>query len=100
MAERALLPPRLRDWEEGKRQTGVFIRTRRGSVVQATRHDASKFEQEVLFAVVSGAIDRIPVRLQAEVRTALRMLSLEDSGERDPLGVCTPLHTSIGKVRP
>jgi hypothetical protein len=41
MMRRQLMPPRRKDWKEGKYQIGLFIRTEEGGTIEATSNEAT-----------------------------------------------------------
>lgn len=42
MGRQSSMPPRLKDWKEGKNQIGLFIRTKDGGVIEAVSNDATE----------------------------------------------------------
>lgn len=59
MGEHSDLPPRLRNWTEGTPQVGVFIRTRKGSVISLVNDLASEDQEAIVLALIMGT-DNIP----------------------------------------
>jgi hypothetical protein len=74
VSDRPLLPPRLKDWTEGKYQIGVFVRTRTGGTVQGSFPDASDLDVKLLMAVVVGNANKLSPRLQAEIVAELEAM--------------------------
>jgi hypothetical protein len=68
MSDRPLLPPRLKDWKEGKSQIGVFLRTKMGGTVAAVHHDATDDEVRMLISIGTGTMRDFPAKLPIRLR--------------------------------
>jgi hypothetical protein len=65
--EKSDLPPRLRNWQKGKPQIGVFLRTRVGSTITLINNTATDNQETLALAFIVG-VETIPL----EVMTPLR----------------------------
>jgi hypothetical protein len=78
MKERQILPPRLRDWTQGKPQIGAFLRTRRGATVQVVNDDASRDQETLVIAITLTLTSDIPSEVLEPLRTWITSQSAKD----------------------
>jgi hypothetical protein len=70
-SEKPLLPPRLKDWKEGKAQIGIFLRTETGGVVQMTKSEATEEERLFVLALVFGHVPKMSRQVLDHVRAEM-----------------------------